>query len=145
MSCVNVKCNSKNISKTLRTRCCSGGRSITPTQRATPKSIAQRALEGEKPEERPPSIFDNVIDPSKQTEEEKKYTTNVPLIAGGRPAESSPNDPDEDCNDYGWFKFLCVGGKSTIKGWNDCGGTGISCGYLIIAILAGVLIFQIVR
>lgn len=145
MSCADINCSSKNISKTLRTRCCSGGRSITPTQRATPKSIAQRALEGEKPEERPPSIFNKVIDPSRQTEEEKASRTSTPIIAGGQPATSEPGDVDSDCNSWGWFKFICVGGKSTIKGWNDCGGTGIPCGYLIIGAIAVVLVMQVIR
>ena len=162
--CAQVNCkNLKNVSGTLQTRCC-GKKVIGITPAAAPKSkcagltgatlekcknsgksIVQRVAEGEKPEKRPPSIFDKVLDPSKQTKEEKESKTSTPIILGGKPADSPEGSVDEDCDSWGWLKFMCVGGKSATKGYNDCMGTGIPCGYLVIGGLAVVLLFMVLK
>lgn len=155
MSCASVNCKGKNVSQTLRNRCCGkrvigtkcaglSGETLKQCQAGKStlfkgKSIVQRVAEGEKAEERPPSIFDKVLNPSRQTKEEKESRTSTPIILGGKPADSPEGSVDEDCDSWGWLKFMCVGGKSATKGYNDCAGTGISCGYLVIAALAAVL------
>lgn len=146
MSCASVKCGSKNVSATLRKRCCG----ITPTVKSKPKSnnnqsIASRALGGEKPEGRPASIFERAIDPSKLSKEEKETRTHVPLILGGKPADSDDDDVDKDCNSWGWLKPLCVGGKSATKGYNNCMGLPFNCGYVVVGALSVFLLFQILR
>jgi hypothetical protein len=79
------------------------------------------------------------------------------ILGGGRDVGASidinkpggPNIADNDCDSYGIFKSLCVGGKSAVKGAQNLGipcpsQLGTLCNYWLEFLVAGGLVAVVV-
>lgn len=165
MSCADVKCSDKNISTTLRKRCCSGGRQIAPTKKTEKKPTAEEEAckdvhgvigrlineggkgwkciaEGNKEVARQTGI-PNIDAPNPSAEDDEK-----PEDPGENPESGCPNctpckEGDWICGARKWFcdiqkTFLCEPGhqlQENAEQWSP----------MIIAGLALVLLFIVLK
>lgn len=174
MSCAKVKCSSKNVSKTLRSRCC-GNKGITPASKKASgpakvspcgcsvsqiaagykcingkcdRSLLQTALEDKDSQKSVGSLFKGKQEHEEETSGDKDKEDKGENLS----------DTDKDCTDFwgdvpiiSWIipessrESLCVASKSTQKGYNNCAGLGIPCGYLAIGVAAAIILIMILK